>query len=73
MKESAQTAISYIRSISDRFDIPDDFYQTKDIHIHITAVAIVTPADGPSFGVAPSGMCMDCLLYTSTCTFYLAF
>ena len=49
MKESAQTAISYIRSISDRFDIPDDFYQTKDIHIHIPEGA--TPKDGPSAGV----------------------
>lgn len=49
MKESAQTAISYIRSISDRFNIPDDFYQTKDIHIHIPEGA--TPKDGPSAGV----------------------
>lgn len=49
MKESAQTAISYIRSISDRFDIPDNFYQTKDIHIHIPEGA--TPKDGPSAGV----------------------
>ncbi len=49
MKESAQTAISYIRSISDKFNIPDDFYQTEDIHIHIPEGA--TPKDGPSAGV----------------------
>lgn len=49
MKESAQTGISYIRSISDKFNIPDDFYQTKDIHIHIPEGA--TPKDGPSAGV----------------------
>ena len=49
MKESAQTAISYIRSISDKFNIADDFYQTQDIHIHIPEGA--TPKDGPSAGV----------------------
>ena len=49
MKESAKTAISYIRSISDKFNIPEDFYQTKDIHIHIPEGA--TPKDGPSAGV----------------------
>ena len=49
MKESAQTAISYIRSISDKYNIPDDFYQTEDIHIHIPEGA--TPKDGPSAGV----------------------
>ena len=49
MKESAKTAISYIRSISDKFNIPEDFYKTKDIHIHIPEGA--TPKDGPSAGV----------------------
>ena len=34
MKESAQAGISYIRSIADKFDIPEDFYKTEDIHIH---------------------------------------
>ena len=46
---SAKTAISYIRSISDKFNIPEDFYQTKDIHIHIPEGA--TPKDGPSAGI----------------------
>lgn len=35
MKESAQTGISYIRSIADRFDIDHDFYTKNDIHIHL--------------------------------------
>ena len=49
MKESAQAAMSYIRSHADRFDIPDSFFETHDIHIHIPAGAI--PKDGTSAGV----------------------
>ena len=49
MKESCAAAISYIRSISDRYDIDKDFYKTKDIHIHFPAGA--TPKDGPSAGI----------------------
>ena len=49
MKESAQTAMSYIRSHSDKFKIAEDFFQTHDIHIHVPAGAI--PKDGPSAGV----------------------
>ena len=49
MKESARTGISYIRSISDKFDIDQDFYKTEDIHIHCPEGA--TPKDGPSAGV----------------------
>ena len=40
MKESAQTGISYIRSIADRFDIDPDFYTKNDIHIHLPEGAV---------------------------------
>ncbi|MBA4372342.1 MAG: endopeptidase La [Thermodesulfovibrio sp.] len=50
MRESAHTALSYIRSNAAAFGIPDDFFEDHDIHVHIPAGAI--PKDGPSAGLA---------------------
>jgi ATP-dependent Lon protease len=49
MKESAQTAISYVRSISESYGISKDYFAEHDIHIHIPEGAV--PKDGPSAGI----------------------
>lgn len=49
MKESAQAALSFIRANASKYHIQEDFFQKKDIHIHIPEGA--TPKDGPSAGV----------------------
>ena len=49
MKESAQAGISYIRSVSEEYQISKEFFQENDIHIHIPEGAV--PKDGPSAGI----------------------
>jgi ATP-dependent Lon protease len=49
MKESAQAALSFVRTNSERLGIPKDFLEKSDLHIHIPAGAM--PKDGPSAGV----------------------
>jgi ATP-dependent Lon protease len=59
MKESAQAALSFIRSNGKAFEIDEDFFTNSDVHIHIPAGA--TPKDGPSAGVALSAALLSLL------------
>ncbi len=50
MQESAQAAVSYVRSISKKLSVKNGFFQEKDFHIHVPEGAV--PKDGPSAGIA---------------------
>jgi len=50
MKESAQAGIAYLRNHSQEFGLPQDFYENRDLHVHVLEGA--TPKDGPSAGIA---------------------
>ena len=64
MKESAQAALSYIRSNTGLFNISENFFDTHDIHIHVPAGAI--PKDGPSAGL-PIAIALISLLTDRPC------
>jgi ATP-dependent Lon protease len=50
MKESAYAGIAFLRNHTKEFGLPEDFYETRDLHIHVLEGA--TPKDGPSAGIA---------------------
>jgi ATP-dependent Lon protease len=49
MRESAQAALSYIRSNASAYGLPEDFFESQDIHIHVPSGAV--QKDGPSAGI----------------------
>ncbi|MCU6762386.1 Lon protease 1 [uncultured Roseburia sp.] len=60
MKESAQAGISYIRSVSEQYQIENNFFKEHDIHIHIPEGAV--PKDGPSAGITMAAAMLSAII-----------
>mgnify|MGYP001141089355 CR=1 FL=1 len=66
MQESARAALSYVRGNLSLFGVKENFFENRDVHIHVPAGAI--PKDGPSAGVAMATALASVVCQTPVCT-----